>query len=145
MVPGKKRRISGPQQLYRYFNADGDLLYVGISANAFARMTQHQAGAQWWTEIATVTVEWFDSRREVLDAERDAIKSESPIWNKQHAEPVPCGHCANCTEDFPESCMLITGEAPPCDCGRPGCPYPSGYRTGHYDGWMRLASKVVPG
>lgn len=45
--------------LYRHFNAAGDLLYVGISKNAVARMGGHKKESSWYYEIATVTIESY--------------------------------------------------------------------------------------
>jgi len=78
--------------LYRHFNKDGELLYVGISLRAAERLRQHIDGSCWRYEIASVTVEWFDTRDAALDAERLAIKSEAPIFNKTHStrpKPAP--------------------------------------------------------
>lgn len=68
--------------LYRHFDADGKLLYVGISLNAVARLSQHKLHADWFDQIANVTVEWLESRVAALDAEIRAIRTESPAWNK---------------------------------------------------------------
>ena len=71
-------------QLYRHWDADGNLLYVGITAAADQRLKEHVSGSSrshWSFEIATVTVETFHSRREALEAERRAIFSEAPKYN----------------------------------------------------------------
>ena len=71
--------------LYRHFDAKGNLLYIGISASAMARMCQHKQAAYKWTDdIATMTVEWLDSRYSALRAERDAIIAEKPMYNINH-------------------------------------------------------------
>ena len=67
--------------LYRFFNANHDLLYVGITANPTARLKKHAAEKEWWLEIATVKMEHFSDRQSVLAAERAAIKSEHPLHN----------------------------------------------------------------
>lgn len=68
-------------QLYRQFNRDGKLLYVGISINAFERFRQHAKDKTWIDTVASMTIEHFASRQEALDAERAAIESECPLWN----------------------------------------------------------------
>lgn len=73
-----------PQALYRFFNADGELLYVGISLNPGHRWGQHRADKPWWIEVATITVEAHRGRAEVLEAEREAIKRERPRYNLTH-------------------------------------------------------------
>jgi hypothetical protein len=40
--------------LYRHFDADGVLLYVGVSLWAVSRLTQHRHGSRWFHKIANV-------------------------------------------------------------------------------------------
>ena len=71
--------------LYRHFDAEGTLLYVGISLSAVSRLSQHvKATYDWTKDIKTVTIEKFDSRPSALRAERNAIKTEKPLYNKNH-------------------------------------------------------------
>lgn len=85
-----------PTTLYRLFDEDNRLLYVGISASRLGarRFGQHSQKKEWWQEIATATLEHYASREVALDKERDAIRSESPIHNiqsnpKRGKEPHP--------------------------------------------------------
>jgi hypothetical protein len=68
-----------PTDLYRHFDADGTLLYVGISLSAITRLKQHKSVAGWRGKIAKVTIETLPSREAVLDAESIAIKSSPAI------------------------------------------------------------------
>jgi len=68
--------------LYRHFNKDGELLYVGITVSVVGRLVQHKAGSFWFDEIATITIEKYPTHAEVAKAEEDAIKKESPIYNR---------------------------------------------------------------
>lgn len=70
--------------LYRHFNTDGVLLYVGMTSAPAQRMTHHASNSAWGREVATVTLEWFDSKQEALEAERVAIETEAPRNNCQH-------------------------------------------------------------
>lgn len=67
--------------LYRHFDKDGALLYVGVSLNAVQRLSQHRDASHWFAEIASVTVTWFVDRTEALAAERAAITAENPRHN----------------------------------------------------------------
>lgn len=80
------KRIEGKTALYRYFDGDGVLLYVGISANPFKRISarSYDFWCPWWTEIRTMEIEWFCSLDEAQKAERDAIKTGRPLHNKLH-------------------------------------------------------------
>jgi predicted GIY-YIG superfamily endonuclease len=70
------------QALYRWFHSDGTLLYVGVSGSIHKRVKQHEKSAEWFSQAAFMTVEWFANRFEVERAESQAIKNESPIYNK---------------------------------------------------------------
>lgn len=73
----------GRTALYRVFDATGQLLYVGISANPDLRFGQHSETKDWWSAVAERKVEWLDTRQEALAAERTAIRTERPVWNLQ--------------------------------------------------------------
>jgi hypothetical protein len=75
-------------ELYRHFDADGKLLYVGRALNALERLTVHRDNAPWYYEITTVTIERFATYRELLDAEQVAIRRENPRHNVQYASSV---------------------------------------------------------
>lgn len=68
--------------LYRHYNENGDLLYVGVSLNLAARLNQHATTSQWFHQIFRVEVEWFDTREAALNAERAVIVLERPLFNK---------------------------------------------------------------
>ena len=69
--------------LYRSFDEHGALLYVGISHSAMQRLGQHKAKSIWHKQCVHVELEHFDSRKEALEAEDNAIKAESPMFNIQ--------------------------------------------------------------
>lgn len=81
--------------LYRHFDADGRLLYVGISLSPARRLSNHAAGSRWADKIAHVTIEWLPTRQEALAAEGRAIASENPLHNivgrRNEAEWAPAG------------------------------------------------------
>lgn len=68
-------------ELYRHYNATGELLYVGISLSATYRLNQHKSTAQWVNEAIRMETEWFDTRKEAEAAETIAIKTERPKFN----------------------------------------------------------------
>lgn len=76
-----------PHALYRFFDASGALLYVGITNNPARRFTQHGVDREWWHEVETIRMQRFDDRESVLAAEREAIKTEQPRYNIVHASP----------------------------------------------------------
>lgn len=69
------------QWLYRFFNDDGVLLYVGISVNVFSRWKAHAYEKPWMDEVTTFTRKEYPSREAVEAAEIKAIRREKPIYN----------------------------------------------------------------
>ncbi len=67
--------------LYRFFDADGVLLYVGLTGNLISRMKQHRSDKPWWIYVRSSTVEHFASRADLVLAEAKAIHDERPLWN----------------------------------------------------------------
>lgn len=84
-VPGSpqisEKGLPSKQWLYRFFNEDNELLYVGISNNVLNRWKQHQADKPWFDEVVTFTREKFATRDEVERAEIMAIVNEKPRYN----------------------------------------------------------------
>ena len=77
--------------LYRHFNEAGALLYVGISLSAVNRLSAHSQKAPWFSEIARIEIEKFDTREAAQAAEKQAIAREKPRYNVRHVpkpEPV---------------------------------------------------------
>lgn len=72
---------SRPHTLYRFFDAQNRLLYVGVTCNAFNRWSRHAGDKPWWPQVARTTVEHFPDRQSVLTAETLAIKAEKPKYN----------------------------------------------------------------
>lgn len=73
--------MSDSTYLYRHFNSSGELLYVGISINAFDRYKQHANEKEWIDEVANMTIERFPCRGDALLAESSAIVKEKPKYN----------------------------------------------------------------
>lgn len=73
--------------LYRLFDTAGVLLYVGISVDPKQRFKEHKHGngrnkaKEWWPDVVTAELDWFDSRSEAETAESFAIVTEHPRHN----------------------------------------------------------------
>lgn len=68
-------------QLYRFFDSDGRLLYVGVSLNLISRLRTHETDSHWFNRAKTVTIETLNSEDEAFDAEAVAIQTEHPLHN----------------------------------------------------------------
>jgi excinuclease UvrABC nuclease subunit len=69
------------QTLYRFYDAEGSLLYVGITKFFEPRLKQHYKNAEWFFDTASVKLEHYQTRQEVERAETQAIQQESPRYN----------------------------------------------------------------
>jgi predicted GIY-YIG superfamily endonuclease len=67
--------------VYRLWDADGALLYVGISKTLVQRLTQHDQSQPWADEVASVTAKRYPNRDKARAAEIEAIQTESPRYN----------------------------------------------------------------
>lgn len=70
------------QVLYRFFNKNNELLYIGITSNALNRISGHASDKPWFSEVTHATFEHFFSRAAVDAAETRAIRAEFPKYNK---------------------------------------------------------------
>lgn len=73
--------MSQPCYLYRHFDADGVLLYVGISHNIFNRLDAHTRKSHWFKDIKWVQIEKHPCRKTAMRAEGVAILNEQPKYN----------------------------------------------------------------
>ncbi len=68
--------------LYRFFNSDHRLLYVGITDHGPKRWDAHAREKRWWGDVATITLERHPIRLQAETAEATAIAAEQPLHNK---------------------------------------------------------------
>ena len=79
IVPPRSRGV------YRFFDAEGTLLYVGIAWNPALRWEDHRREAAWWADAAVVIVDVYDTEATALAVERYWIKAASPLYNVRSA------------------------------------------------------------
>lgn len=84
--PADQPFTSGTHTLYRFWDARGRLLYVGITAVGTQRWFQHARTKRWWPDISNITLEHFATRLESLEAEAVAIRTEHPLYNIQRGK-----------------------------------------------------------
>ncbi|SDL28519.1 GIY-YIG nuclease family protein [Streptomyces indicus] len=85
--PGKGAPIAGRTAVYRFFDADDVLLYVGIATNVTKRWRQHENAKNWWHLIARSSVTWFESRSGAEAEEARSVDEERPLYNaRKHPE-----------------------------------------------------------
>lgn len=72
---------SGPA-VYRCFDSDGALLYIGSSGCVAVRLATHRSSTPWWPDVDRVEVEAHDDVLSARRAEARAIATEQPRLNK---------------------------------------------------------------
>lgn len=76
-------------------------LYIGITNHLTRRLEDHRTTRAWWLDVRSIDIQPFDHREEALDAERQAIYTERPIFNIVHNKsprspaPITCCPCCN--------------------------------------------------
>lgn len=73
--------MSNVRTLYRFYDAEDVLLYVGLSVNPGRRMEKHKATQPWWSDVARIEMEQHEDLKTLQAAEREAIKTEQPLHN----------------------------------------------------------------
>lgn len=68
--------------LYRHFDNDNTLLYVGISVDFGRRTLQHFWGSPWMENVTKITIERYNEISQAGMAEVRAVLDENPIHNK---------------------------------------------------------------
>lgn len=72
--------------LYRFFDEDESLLYVGLSINAYNRFKAHRHQSYWFKDATTVKFEFYPDLETVRRAETTAIRTERPRHNVSQNE-----------------------------------------------------------
>jgi hypothetical protein len=69
--------------LYRFYDENSTLLYVGITCAPTVRWKSHSTRS-WWPQVVRKDVEWHLSRETAEAEERRAIVWEKPRYNRAH-------------------------------------------------------------
>lgn len=76
--------------VYKLHDAEGELLYVGITEREASRMGQHAECKAWWSEVAAARFEHYPTRQQAADRERELVAAERPRHSVRLAvEPAP--------------------------------------------------------
>lgn len=70
-----------PEKLYRWYDWDDRLLYIGITRDLAGRQEAHAKRSSWARFAAVCNVERYPDRASAEVAERTAIETEQPLFN----------------------------------------------------------------
>jgi hypothetical protein len=98
-VGTEAERLMSAHVLYRCFDSDGGLLYIGITGDPGNRFAVHECLTPWWADVAKIDQDSdHASRAELEEAERAAIRAEHPFYN---VKDNPCSGCPTCFSPSP--------------------------------------------
>jgi len=89
--------------VYSFYDANGDLLYVGQSINVGARIQYHSTQQPWFSEVADIRLEYYPNDKAMCRAEIQAIARGNPKYNYDHTGKAQRKHTLGCDDD----CMLM--------------------------------------
>lgn len=69
--------------LYRFYDADLQPLYIGITSCYATRLNSHRKRSEWWPLAEYIAISVYPTGKAVEEAERAALRSEKPRFNKQ--------------------------------------------------------------
>lgn len=77
-------RLAKPHFVYRFFDAAGEILYVGCTHNLHKRMVEHACEKPWWGQVAEVESTEYTNGYDAYFAEW-IDHQESPGRHSRHA------------------------------------------------------------
>lgn len=86
--PGRPSGRPKPVAVYRFFDAAGQLIYVGQTADPKERFRRHSAESDWWSEVAHRLVDWWPDKAAAVAEEARLVAEQSPRYNVQHSPVV---------------------------------------------------------
>lgn len=90
--------------LYRFYDSDNTLLYVGVTVDLERRLAEHLNEKHWYTDMERIKVEHFPSRYAAESAEKRAIRQEFPLHNVAYNDECEAGW-----EEAVEGLMALHG------------------------------------
>ena len=61
-VAATEVEVAEPTALYRLYDCDGTLMYVGITSNPERRFSEHASDKHWWPHVTRKAVQWYGTR-----------------------------------------------------------------------------------
>ncbi|WP_329376101.1 hypothetical protein [Streptomyces sp. NBC_01483] len=68
--------------VYRFFGANGELLYLGITHDLQERWGTHERIQPWWLDVSRREFTWYDTRAEAEEIEATATAVQKPRYDR---------------------------------------------------------------
>lgn len=81
--------MTGDHWVYRIYDAEARLIYVGITSRGIARLDTHAQNGTWGKDVVLVGVEHFPTRADALAREAALIREFRPKHNTVGSAPLP--------------------------------------------------------
>jgi predicted GIY-YIG superfamily endonuclease len=75
-------RDATPTAVYRLYDVQDRLLYVGITVDLEQRWSEHSEDKFWWHLVVRKQAAWHQTRGPAVAEEREAIRDEGPLHNR---------------------------------------------------------------
>lgn len=108
----RERLEASRTAVYRHVSDVGAVLYVGCSANPFARYGTHLCTSTWAYDVANIEVEWFPDRESALRVESDLIDLLQPPFNSRPENRPKRNWPSNIGHEFFADWLKWTGLRP---------------------------------
>lgn len=103
-LPVLKSSKAVPTSVYRYYDKNKILIYVGITSTGITRNRQHNADKAWWKYVASQEIDHYGSRDAARFNEINLINRFRPPFNRQHNPDYEAIHAYY---------LELVGEGPP--------------------------------
>lgn len=70
-----------PFTVYRQYDSDGVLLYVGCTDNLDRRTAEHRRNSPWWSQVGRIESELLPNHAAARAEEWRLIKTADPLYN----------------------------------------------------------------
>lgn len=70
--------------VYRLYDLNNNLLYIGITYDIKMRFYHHSKDKYWWPDVSKKYIRKYPNRQEAVRIEKQAIEKYNPLYNEQY-------------------------------------------------------------
>jgi excinuclease UvrABC nuclease subunit len=88
MLTRKERLADLRTAVYRFYDTNGQLLYLGITHDLGERWATHERIQPWWLDVSRREYVWYNTRAEAEQIEATATAAEKPLYDRSGQRTV---------------------------------------------------------